>query len=599
MSDAARQKRNPSSAPARAGSACSFVFFCCLAAGLWAAEPVSFEVKGLEGKPLENVRAALSLPPGIVRDGKVDKVWLERLAGRWEEEARRSLEPFGYYDAAVRTELSSTEEGRYHVLVTVEPGEPVRVTEVRVRLEGEGASSEPLHRLAEEFPLRPGDALRHDEYEGYKGALLARTQDLGYLDADFPTHELRVNREARSAEIDLALDTGPRYYFDEVEIRGAGGYPDRFLRRYLAFRPGDVFSYAKLGETQVNFRNSDRFKEIVLAPEKDGAVENRVPVSVALTPSAPKRLRPGIGYGTDTGPRFTVRYKDVNAFRRGHEFDADLYLSEVRQTLGAKYTVPAVGNLNSETSLKTGIEREDTGIYVTRSAFAEIERLRVFRRGRTGSLYLRTVYEDFTIAGGNDEAFLVLPGARFSRRRFRGSAARPGQGYGYALELRGTHEALGSDISLVQLLASGNALVRLPARFSILLRLNTAYTENKDPLDSVPVSLRFFAGGDQSVRGYAYQSLGPTGGNGEVVGGRNLLVGSVEIERAIRENWAVAAFYDAGNAFNSASNLRLFQGAGIGIRYYTLVGPLRVDLARQIGVPDPSYRLHVGLGFAL
>ena len=563
-----------------------------------AAEPVTFEVKGLEGKPLENVRAALTVPPGLVRDGKVDRDWLDRLADGWRKAAETALEPFGYYDAVARTEIVPAGDDRFRVVVTVSPGEPVRVTEVLVRVQGEGASTEALRRLAENFPLRRGDVLRHDAYERRKGALLSRAQDLGYLDADFPVHEIRVNPGEHRAEIDLVLDTGPRYFFGATTIRGGDRFPARFLDRYLAFHPGDPFSYRKLGETQLNYRNSDRFKEVVVTPEKEVAQGNRIPVSVVLTPSPAKRLRPGIGYGTDTGARFTVRYKDVNALRRGHAFESDLYFSEVRQTLGAKYTVPDLGNLKSETSLKAGLEQEDTGTYLTKSAFTELERLRAFSHGRTGSLYLRVLYEDFTVGAADDEAFLVLPGARFSQRSFSGAAIRPRSGYQYALELRGTHEALGSTTGLVQALASGNALIRLPARFSAFLRLDTAYTEKTDPLSEIPVSLRFFAGGDQSVRGYDYRSLGPKDESGKVVGGRNLLVGSVELERAIGRSWGAAVFYDAGNAFNAPTGIRLFQGAGVGVRYYTPVGPIRLDLARQINVPDPSFRIHLGLGFA-
>jgi hypothetical protein len=106
------------------------------------------------------------------------------------------------------------------------------------------------------------------------------------------------------------------------------------------------------------------------------------------------------------------------------------------------------------------------------------------------------------------------------------------------------------------------------------------------------------AAGDQSVRGYGYQTLGPRDSSDEVVGGKNLLVGSVELERALSENWGVAVFYDAGNAFDSFSDYEIFQGAGLGVRRYTPVGPVKVDLARQLGVLDPSYRVHVSIGFA-
>jgi translocation and assembly module TamA len=190
----------------------------------------------------------------------------------------------------------------------------------------------------------------------------------------------------------------------------------------------------------------------------------------------------------------------------------------------------------------------------------------------------------------------VLPGARFSRRRFRGAEVRPEEGYRFALEARGTDRAIGSDTGFVQFLASGNVLIPLPARLTVLSRVDSGYTLLNGPPEKIPVSLRFFAGGDHSVRGYDYQSLGPADNNGMVIGGRHLLAGSVEVERAIGEDWGVAAFYDAGNSFNGFSGLRLFQGVGIGVRYYTVVGPVRLDVARQIRVDDPSFRFHVSMG---
>lgn len=597
MSERNKRGKIRTAALVLAGAAQGFLLLCFCATALRAAEPVSFRVEGLEGKALENVQAALAPPSGLVRNGKVEKPWLDHIVRQVPQTVGQALQPFGYFEPQVRTERK-TEDGNVVIIVHVDPGQPVRVDAVRVKVEGDGAQATSLRRLVDHFPLHRGDVLRQDEYERAKGALQSRAQDLGYLDAHFPAHTIRVNRGAHRAEIDLVMDTGPRYYFDGVTVKGAPTYPDRFLRRYVAFRAGDPFSYAKLGETQLNFRDSDRFKEVLISPEKDKAKEQRIPVGITLTPSAPKRLRPGIGYGTDTGPRLTIRYKDVNVFHRGHEYDANFFLSPVRQTLDTTYTVPSYSSLKSLTAFTLGLKHEDTDTYTIRSVSGQVERVRTFGPGKTGSVYLRVLYEDDTVAGTEEASFVVLPGARYSQRKYRGKATRPRKGYQYALEVRGTHQTLGSDTSFIQFLASGNALLPLPGRFSTRLRLDTAYTEKNDPLKTIPVSLRFFAGGDQSVRGYAYQSLGPKDASGKVTGGRNLIVGSVELERAIGKNWGVTAFYDAGNAFNSPTHIHLYQGAGIGLRYYTVVGPIRVDLARQLFVPHPSYRLHFGLGVA-
>jgi translocation and assembly module TamA len=154
-------------------------------------------------------------------------------------------------------------------------------------------------------------------------------------------------------------------------------------------------------------------------------------------------------------------------------------------------------------------------------------------------------------------------------------------------------------MNMLQALTSGIFLLPLPGKFSLFTRLATGFTLLNPPLRNMPVSLRFFAGGDRSVRGYAYQSLGPKNESGKVTGGKNLLVGSIEIERHIYKDWGIAVFYDAGNAFNSLSNITLFQGAGIGLRYYSPVGALKLDLARQIDVDNPRFRIHFSVGVQL
>jgi translocation and assembly module TamA len=454
-----------------------------------------------------------------------------------------------------------------------------------------------LQRLVAEFPLHEGDVLRQDLYESAKGTLKARVLDLGYLDAAFSIHMILLQRQERRAEIDLELMTGERYYFGEARIEGASDYPEPFLRRYLAFVTGEVFSYPLLGQTQFNFLDSDRFREVIITPSKDQAATMRVPIELKLVPAARRRLRPGIGYGTDTGARTSLNYRDLNVLHRGHEFNADLSIAERRQALTASYILPGVQNLDTQTALRTGFVREDLVTYETRSLFAEIEEQRGFSHGRVGSLYLRLLQESFIVGDQNNLSRMIIPGIRFRHNHYT-DPVRPGKGFQYTLEARGAHQALGSDTGLLQLLAGGNTIIPLPGRLKLLLRAQGGTTWKNEPQAEIPPSLRFFAGGDQSVRGYAYQSLGPTDASGKVVGGDHLAVGSVEIEAPLGEDWGVATFFDLGNAFNSPTEIDWARGAGIGARRYTVIGPIKIDLARQIGTIHPSYRLHLSVGFA-
>lgn len=560
------------------------------------AEALDIQIAGIEGDLRENVHAALAPPAGLARNGMVDVLWLDHFQRSIPQRTRAALQPFGYYQAQVQVEREVTPQGVHRLLVQVDPGPPVRVSQVHVAIEGVGHGIAQLRELIDDFPLAPGDILRHDLYEEAKGRLEARAIDLGFLDAEYHTQVIRVWRAEQRAEIELVLDTGTRYFFGATALQGAEQYPQRFLERYLAFAPGDVFSFERLGQTQLNFLDSDRFRQVTIHPRRELAEDHQVPVDIELEPSLPKRLRPGIGYGTDTGGRFSLRYRDVNVWRLGHELAAELTTAEFRQSLGASYTIPSYRNIQSHTILRTGLDREDIDTYETRTVFLELERLRSFAQGRTGSVFLRLSQTDFTIGEVDDRTRMVMPGVRFSRRQYR-DTVRPQHGYRYALEVRGTSRTLGSDTGLVQVITAANGLLDLPAGFSIFSRVQANTTLQGDPLEEVPPDLRFFAGGDQSIRGYAYQSVGPQNELGQVIGGRHLLVGSVELEKALGVNWGVALFYDAGNAFNTFPNIEWRQGAGLGVRRYTLVGPIKIDIARQIGRPDPSYRLHVSVGF--
>ncbi|MEJ2697428.1 MAG: autotransporter assembly complex protein TamA [Candidatus Sulfobium sp.] len=574
-----------------------FCFFLLAVPGLiLAAGPLEITVRGVEGEILANVRAALTAPPGLVEKGKLNRLWLERFEHQIPEKVRTATEPFGYYSTKVSTKTEATGEGSYRLVVDVEPGKPVRVAGVEVSLEGPGAGEESLKSLVASFPLRRGDVLREDKYEQAKGGLRSAALGLGYLDATFSVHEIAVSRENHTAAIRLTLETGPRYRFGAVDFEGAPQYPEKFLRRFLSFKKGEVFSYRKLGETQLNLLNSERFRDVTISPEKDKAREIEVPVLIRLEPAPRRHLRMGAGYGTDTGPRFSLDYRDLNLFKRGRELKADLNISTRIQTLGAAYIVPSEGSIDSFNEVKLEVKREDVSTYKTKLASVEGNRTRSLGGGRIGSAYVKIQKEDSTIGDQRVRARLIMPGVRLSARKYD-SLIRPTKGYRYSMDIKATHRAIGSSLSFIQFVADGDAVISLPWRLSIMSRFKAGITLQSEAFRQLPASLRFFAGGSRSVRGYSYQSLGPKDSNGDVIGGKNILVGSVELDRAISTNWGVAAFFDAGNAFDRLTDFTLYKGAGVGVRYYTKIGGIRLDLARQVGVSHPGYRVHLTVGF--
>jgi len=559
---------------------------------------VQISVDGVTGQEREAAQKAIEISNDLIKEEVVDEEWLKRLERQGPQRIREALEPFGYYKPDVTVKLEASDQGSYRFFVTVKTGEPVRIKTIQIIVQGPGRSEDTIQKMIDEFPLRIGGRLRQDIYEEAKNNLLKKAISIGYLDAAYPKHSIRITLRQLSAEIDLVLETGSKYYFGDISFTGQTDFPDPFLTRYLAFKRGEVYSQEKIAQTQVNLISSDRFKMVTINGNKDEATDNHVPIEIALVPLKQKRVKFGIGYGTDTGIRGSIRYQDFNILGTGQFFDMELKLSEIYQGVGARYIFPSKIDVKSLASIKLGWEHEKTSDKTIEFLALEGALTRTFGNEMLGSAYIRLQQEDSTAGNERTKTFLLLPGIQFSHHRYD-SVIRPTRGFRYDLELRGTDQSIGSETGFLQFLGRGEYLISLPNRFTILTRMQVGATTENEPAQDLPISVRFFAGGDTSVRGYKYQSLGPTDAFGDVIGGKHLLFGSVELERAIGKNWGIAAFYDTGNAFNAWSRMDLAQGAGIGGRYYTPIGPIRLDLARQIGVRKPDYRIHLVVGIGL
>jgi len=563
----------------------------------FAGESVELNVLGLEGDMLKNVNAALTVPSGLVKDGKVDVMWLDHFQEQIPRKVQEALESLGYYNAAATVSREITPDGVSRVTVTVVSGNPVRVGMVTVRVEGPGEGEAALRNAIEKFPLKKGDIMRHDVYEEAKRGIYDLGIGMGYLSGRFSRHDIQVLVAQSLADIELVYVTGPRYFFGPTNFSGAPGYPRKFLDRYLAFKEGEVFSYEKIWKTQRNLTLADRYSDVRVETDKEKARENRVPVEIKLTPGPEKQVKIGGGYGTDTGPRFSVNYRDKNVLDAGHQWDAGVNVSTVLQGIAMGYTVPGA-DIRTYSALKGNLKRENTDTYSTKELSMELQHVRPYILDKAGAIFLQLLREDSDAGDEKTNTFSLMPGFRVFDRQYD-HPVRPTKGFSYLAEVRGTHQNLGSYTGFIQGTLAGSGLYPLGGGFLFLTRLNAGVTLQNEDSKDLPIAIRYFAGGDNSVRGYAYQSLGAKDDRGYVVGGKNTLVGSVEVERAIWKDWGAAAFYDFGNAFNSFREMELAQGAGIGCRYYTPVGPIKLDIARQIGTPEPVFRLHLGFGFTI
>ena len=472
------------------------------------------------------------------------------------------------------------------------------VRSLTVKLTGEGSQEKSLLREVREFPLRQGDPLDHQLYEQGKRALRLEANNLGYLETAYSTHVIRIDPDEDAADVELILETGPQFYFGETTFEDENeSFPEEFLRRFVTYREGDVFSHKELHRSRLRFYAADRFDNVLLVPLIDEAVDNKVPVRVDLTTGKRHRLRPGIGYGTNTGARISLSYKNMISGEHPHARLFDLTLAEKTQFFEASYTIPQAGSADNNLIGTVGVRHEDIAAYETQMFYAEVEETYGLGRGKIGSLFLRYLYEDGDVANeGNNIAKLVIPGVRYFQRAYD-DPLNPNSGYQFRVEVRGSYDFLVSNLSIGQVIAAGSFMLPLTRNLTLHPRIEAATTIKDDDFSKVPPSMRFFVGGDNSVRGYKYKSRGPEDDNGDVIGGESLLVGSLELEYALNERWGLALFYDAGSAFDVSEEMDIIQGAGIGVRRYTPIGPIKLDLATKINDDDGGVRIHFSVGF--
>jgi translocation and assembly module TamA len=551
------------------------------------------QIDGLEGRELAAVRSALDLEqeketPDLLASR------VRRLYERGSEQVLAALEPFGLYRARVAAELR--EDGEAWVArFVVDPGEPVRIASLSVHLSGAGEDDPVLRRVLDGLPLRLGEPLEHGAYESAKRSLQQAAADRGYLRADLTRHTVEVDLEQYAARVTLALDTGPRYRFGGVTFDQDVLDPT-FLARYAPFSPGDPYSRAELLELQTGLADSEYFASVEVTPQVpeagDGAEDGEVPIEVRATARPRHRYRFGLGYGTDTGPRARLGWEDRRVNRWGHRAGVEGRASERINDLRAYYLVPLARPATEALRFEVRGEEEDTVSFRTRVASIGVGRS-VVRKDWRETIKLSYEYEDYTVGRDSGTSELLMPEARWVSID-SDDELRPLAGWRFGLDLRGAVRGPLADSTFLRTRGQAKMVRGVGEDGRALVRADAGFTLAESVAD-LPVSQRFFAGGDQSVRGYALDSIGPEDAAGKVTGGRYLLVGSVEYEHRVAGNWSLAAFYDVGNAFEP-HQLQVKQGAGLGLRWLSPVGPVRLDVASALDEPGNPLRLHVVIG---
>ena len=585
----------------------TFLFALCTAVPAWARGTIDrVEIRGLEAsgdRPLEdNVRLALGVHQEI---GKVTgESRLEFLLLNAEREARQALEPFGYYSPTITVDSPRDAEDRITVIVTVEPGEPVRVRESNVAIVGPGSEDQYLARDLDAFRPRQGDAFDHGTYEASRDGISRRLAERGYFDADFMEREVRVTRADFAADIDLVWDSGFRYDMGPTTFHQDFFRPG-LLDKLVTWEEGSYFHQGKLDRLRQSLVKLDYFSAIDIQPLTDQATDDlRVPLDVNLVLAKRTVYTAGVSYGTESGVgvRFGMERRYVND--RGHKLVTDVDYAQNRKNLLVQYRIPAFAWLDGWYTGAFSAYDEQTDYIDFRNV-----RLLASRSGEltdrwtaTGSLIAlreRWSYDMDADTGQRLYTYSTLfyPEVTGS---YIGVDNRlfPRHGLSLNLATRAGSEALGSDTNVLQGWASGTWFQGVGEADRLIVRGEAGATWTSD-LVAMPPSLRFFAGGDRSIRGYAWREVGPRTAPPDnfAIGGRYVVTGSVEYEHYFNAGpWGMAGFVDAGDAFDSPSEFDLRVGVGVGARWRSPIGGVRIDIAHGLDDPDSSFQIYLSLG---
>mgnify|MGYP000990965680 CR=1 FL=1 len=552
---------------------------------------LSVVVEGVEGPPRDNILAFLDINrhAGKTAPEETELRWLH---GNAERNIRDALQPFGYYEPAIDSALNRVPAGweaRYRIRL----GRALPIASADIRVLGEGAQDPPFQNLLATQSLSVGQVLDQPKYERLKLSLETLATERGYFDARFTERAIEIDLQAYRATVKLLYDTGKRYRFGDVTFKQDILSPE-LLGRYPRFKAGDPYDSNQLLKLQGDLGGSSYFSQIQVNTTHD-AVTHTAPIDVQLSPNKKRKFSAGLGYGTDTGVRGKAKVEQRWINRQGHSYEAEMQLSPIKSALGFKYIIPGSDPTTDDFALTAGytLQNYDDQDFERIALGGSWQR----QDGKWLKNYnIGLQYEDYQV--GNEPrstSLLLIPGLHWTwidadDRLFTA------RGLLFGFELRGASSLLLSDINFVQGVLHLKWVRALSEDSRFIARGDLGATAIKEDFEELPASLRFYTGGDASVRGYAYNKIGPTDDEGTVVGGKNLVVASLEYEHRVWGDWSLAAFIDSGDAFDGASP-DLKTGAGLGLRWRSPVGPVRIDFASGLDrPPGDAFRFSFSIG---
>jgi translocation and assembly module TamA len=531
------------------------------------ATTTDYQIQGLEGEALKNVQRSLA----VLSSENPASFYTQA-----PDAIKEAIKPFGYFKSTVRLQKN---------LFLVNTGPLLQIRSVHISIVGDGENDVALKNILAIFPIQKNQALLTENYNKAKAALFNTALAQGYLNPQFITQEILINLSAYTCDITLVLNTGPRYYFGNISFSHTP-LSENLLRRYLPFKKGDAFSSQKLLKLQSNLAESNYFEKVLVDNHAKNTRDGYIPISVTLGMKKMRQYLAGLGFGTDTGPRATLGANFRYLNQDGHYITSQAILSSVQNSVGVSYVIPGDNPATDQYSLNETFVANHLNQGSSQTQTLGINYIKMLKSNwqRTYSLNYNIEQFKFNDLPG-ESSFLLIPEINFTNIRTSQTRIFTNQGNKFSINLQGAARQGFSDNTFFQAEIQDKAITHFTDNDRIIVRGDVGYTYT-DSLSALPLSLRFYAGGAQSVRGFSYQALGP---------GKYIAIGSLEYQHRVINNWYGTVFYDAGNAMDSTAQA-FARSAGVGIMWASPMGPLELTLAKAISVPGQPMRIQFVMG---
>lgn len=613
------------------------------------ADEVSLVVNGVEGELLENVQARTQVFR-ITGNTRLSRRRLEKIVADAEIQAAAALQPFGYYHADVSGELVSAGDRAWQIALNVEKGPPVIISDHEITLAGDGRQDPGLLDWQAQWPLTGGKILNQVTWEELKETALRLASAHGFLNATFTRQEIRLDLVNNRAGLALTLDTGMQARLGTI-VFNQGSVNPAVLQNLPRFAEGQAYDEWLLEQFRLDLWRTGYFENIEVVEERRlEEIPPRVNLVVNMDERKRNTYQGSLGYGTDTGIRAQAMWTRHLLSTRGDSLDVGVGWQEVRNEwqFRTNYRQPrrvkarqywtaelAFRTQQQKLKVRQSESQEDNvtiadgnvqdysfrpGWLIVRGL--EEGRQQVFEQWfveflkETNSFSPVEPTPEFSSLArlmSDEQENLGRPsenlslGVGWDWPSVRGSGFET-MGYRHQAHIFTSNTAWGSDLDFTQLYLSSTWNTIWRDRWKFLLRGEVGYSDAdvfeqvtevdgqlvRLSITELPYLYRFKAGGSQSVRGYGFEDL-----SNNNVGSNNIITASAELEFRFLDDWSAAAFFDVGNAFNDWDTMKLKKGVGVGIRWYSIAGPVRLDFANAIDEPGKPWRIHFTIGTPL